>query len=244
MRIALLPLLVAMSLFTGLAISAHAHSSSNCNLPSDGTLLSISTEGESKRTPDIATLSASVLTQASSSSTAMGQNAERMSRVMAGIKTAGISDKDVQTSSVSLYPQYVYQEKLGQKLTGYQASNTINIKVRDLAKLGKVIDVLTANGVSQLNGPNFEIDQIESAYDEARFSALQKAQVQAKSYADRLGLKVRRVIDLSENRGGGTRPVRMMVARAMNAKADIDTPISPGENSVSVSLNMTFELGK
>lgn len=93
---------------------------------------------------------------------------------MAGIKAAGIPNKDVQTSSISLYPQYVYQEKLGQKLTGYQASNTINIKVRDLTKLGKIIDILTTNGVSQLNGPSFEIDQIESAYDEARLSALQK----------------------------------------------------------------------
>ncbi|HHW4683534.1 MAG TPA: SIMPL domain-containing protein, partial [Xylella sp.] len=113
---------------------------------------------------------------------------------------------------------------------------------RDLAKLGKVMDILTANGVSQLNGPNFEIDRIESAYQEARFSALQKAQAQANTYAERLGLKVRRIIDLSENRSGGARPIRMMAARAM--KADLDTPIAPGESNVNVSLNMTFELGK
>ncbi|HHW4683374.1 MAG TPA: SIMPL domain-containing protein, partial [Xylella sp.] len=89
MRIALPSLLVAMSLFTGSATSAQAHTPSNCNLPNDATLLSISTEGESKRTPDIATLSASVFTQSPSSNTAMTQNAEHMNRVMAGIKTAG-----------------------------------------------------------------------------------------------------------------------------------------------------------
>ncbi|ACA11478.1 SIMPL domain-containing protein [Xylella fastidiosa] len=242
MRIALPPVLIALSLFTGLATRAHAHDSSSCNLPNDATLLSISTEGESKRTPDTANLSASVFTKDPSSNTAMSQNAERMSRVMAGIKAAGIPNKDVQTSSISLYPQYVYQEKLGQKLTGYQASNTINIKVRDLTKLGKIIDILTTNGVSQLNGPSFEIDQIESAYDEARLSALQKAQAQAKSYADRLGLKVRRVIDISESRGGDSRPMKVMFTRAM--KDNTETPISLGENSIGVSLNIKFELGK
>ncbi|MEE7547003.1 SIMPL domain-containing protein [Xanthomonas sp. Kuri4-1] len=242
MRTTLKPLLLALTIATGTAMTAHAQTAPSYAIPSDGTLLNVSAEAEARRVPDVASLSAGVVTQAADGNTAMRQNAEQMSKVMAAIKGAGIADKDIQTSGVNLNPQYTYKDGEAPKINGYQASNTVSLKVRDITRLGKVLDALAAQGANQINGPSFEIDQPEPAYDEARLAALKKAQARAETYAKSLGLKVRRIVSISEGRGGGVRPVMMMSARA--AKAEADTPIAPGESTLSVNLDVTFELGR
>ena len=116
-----------------------------------------------------------------------------------------------------------------------------NVKVRDLSKIGKVLDIFVEVGANQINGPSFEVDKPDEAYDEARLAAIKKAQARAKTYADALGLKVRLIVSVSEGRGGGVRPV-MMMARAQSAA--MDTPVSPGETTLSVNLDVVFELGR
>ncbi len=235
--------LIAAALVTllapGLAMTASAQSSQTAN---DGTLLSIAADAQATRVPDIATLSGGVVTQAADANTAMRANADQMSRVMAAIKAAGIAERDVQTAGISLFPQYRYAENQPPTITGYQATNTVNVKVRDISRLGKVLDALVASGANQISGPNFEIDEPEAAYDEARRNALKKAQARADMYAATLGLRVRRIVSISE--GGGYNPpgpIPMMKMAAMEAR---DTPVSPGETSLSASLNVVFELGK
>ena len=235
--------LIAAALVTllapGLAMTASAQSSQTAN---DGTLLSIAADAQATRVPDIATLSGGVVTQAADANTAMRANADQMSRVMAAIKAAGIAERDVQTAGISLFPQYRYAENQPPTITGYQATNTVNVKVRDISRLGKVLDALVASGANQISGPNFEIDEPEAAYDEARRNALKKAQARADMYAATLGLRVRRIVSISE--GGGSNPpgpIPMMKMAAMEAR---DTPVSPGETSLSASLNVVFELGK
>jgi uncharacterized protein YggE len=164
--------------------------------------------------------------------------------VVAAIKAAGIADKDVQTSGISLNPQYRYAENEAPKITGYQANNTVSVKVRDIAKLGKVLDALAGVGANQINGPSFEIDNPEPVYDEARLAALKKAQGRAETYAKSLGLQVRRIVSISEG-NGGFRPVPMMAMAKMEARdASGAPPVSPGETTVSVNLDVVFELGK
>ncbi|MCD0257285.1 SIMPL domain-containing protein [Xanthomonas melonis] len=244
MRTTLKPLLLALSLAAGTAMTAHAQPAPSYALPNDGTLLNVSAEAEAKRVPDIATLSAGVVTQAADGNAAMRQNAEQMSKVMSAVKAAGIADKDVQTSGINLSPQYTYKENETPKINGYQASNTVSLKVRDIAKLGKVLDALVANGANDINGPSFSIDQPEPVYDEARTAALKKAQARADTYAKSLGLKVRRIVSISEGRsGGGARPM-MMAASMRSAKAEMDTPVAPGESTLSINLDVTFELGR
>ncbi len=242
MRTSFKPLLLALSIATGTAMTAHAQTAPSYAVPSDGTLLNVAAEAEARRVPDVASLSAGVVTQATDGNTAMRQNAEQMTKVLAAIKAAGIADRDIQTSGVNLSPEYTYQEGQTPKINSYRASNTVSLKVRDIARLGKVLDALAAQGANQINGPSFEIDQPEPAYDEARIAALKKAQARAETYARSLGLKVRRVVSISEGRSGGVRPVMMMAARA--AKAEADTPIAAGESTLSVNLDVTFELGK
>ncbi|MBB3802673.1 hypothetical protein FHR53_001940 [Xanthomonas arboricola] len=244
MRTTLKPLLLALSIAAGTTMTAHAQTAPSYTIPNDGTLLNVSAEAEAKRVPDIAMLSAGVVTQSADGNAAMRQNAEQMSKVMSAVKAAGIADKDVQTSGINLSPQYTYKENEAPKINGYQASNTVSLKVRDIAKLGKVLDALVAHGANDINGPSFSIDQPEPVYDEARVAALKKAQTRAETYAKSLGLKVRRIVSISEGRsGGGVRPM-MMAASMRSAKAEMDTPVAPGESTLSINLDVTFELGR
>ena len=231
-------LLAAIALSAPLAAGAQAVPA----VPADATLLSVSSQAEARRAPDIATISAGVVTQAADGNTAMRQNAEQMTRVLAAVKAAGVADKDVQTSGINLNPQYRYAENQPPAITGYQASNTVTVKLRDVAKMGKVLDALVASGANQINGPSFGIDDPEPLYDQARVDALKQAQKRADTYAKALGLRVRRIVSIGE--GGGGMPVPMPRMATMKAEAYDSTPVAAGESSVSVQLDVVFELGR
>lgn len=209
---------------------------------SDGTLLSVSSRAEARKAPEIATFSAGVVTQAADGNAALRQNAEQMNRVLAAIKAAGVADKDVQTSGISLNPQYRYEENQPPRITGYQASNTVNVKLREVAKMGKVLDALVASGANQVNGPSFGIDDPEPLYDRARLDALKAARARAETYAGALGVRVRRIVSISE--GGAAMPSPMPRMAMMKAEAYDSTPVAAGESSVSVNLDVVFELGR
>ena len=243
-RTALAPLLLSLSLALGVSMTANAQTVPAV-VASDATLLNVSAQAEARRVPDVATLSAGVVTQAADGNTAMRDNAVQMDKVMAAIKAAGIAERDIQTSGINLSPQYRYAENEPPKITGYQANNTVSLKVRDISKLGKVLDSLAAQGANQINGPSFEIDQPEPVYDEARLAALKKSQVRAETYAKALGLRVRRIVSISEGSQGGFRPMPMMAMAAGRAnKMEMDTAVSPGETAISVNLDVVFELGR
>ncbi|WP_213437786.1 MULTISPECIES: SIMPL domain-containing protein [Lysobacteraceae] len=243
MRPLLSPLVLAIALASGTAMTAHAQTAApGYAIPADGTLLNVSAQAESKRVPDVATVSAGVVTQAADANAAMRANAVQMDKVMAAIRAAGIAERDIQTAGISIQPQYRYAENQPPVITGYQASNTVNLKVRDIGKLGKVLDALVANGANQVNGPNFEVDQPEPAYDEARIAALHKAQARAETYAKAMGLRVRRIVSISEGGGFPQPPMPMMAMRAQSMAKD--TAVSPGETTLSVSLDVVFELGR
>ena len=202
----------------------------------------LSAQAEAHRVPDVATVSAGVVTQAADANAAMRANAAQMDKVMASIRAAGIAERDIQTSGINLNPQYRYAENQPPAITGYQASNTVSLKVRDIGKLGKVLDALVASGANQVNGPGFEIDKPEAAYDEARRAALEKAQARAQMYAKALGLKVRRIVSIDE--GGGFQPPMPMMAMAARAEKAYDTAVSPGETTLGASIDVVFELGR
>ncbi|MBB1060988.1 SIMPL domain-containing protein [Marilutibacter spongiae] len=235
------PLLLATALAFGTLPTMTAHAQSSTQASPDGTLLSVSALGEVSQAPDIARLSTGVVTQAADANAAMRANAEQMSRVVAALKGAGIAERDIQTSGVNLYPQYRHDDGSAPTITGYQASNTVNVTVRDLGKLGPVMDTLVDAGANQVNGPSFDIDDKTAALDEARRKAVEQARARAAMYAKTLGLRVRRIVSISEG-GDIARPMPMM-AMARAEKSSFDTPISPGENTLSVNLDIVFELG-
>lgn len=211
-------------------------------LPGDGTLLQVSAHGETHRVPDVADISAGVVTQNINANVAMKANAQRMSAVIAALKQAGVAERDIQTSSISLQPQYNYANNQAPKITGYQASNTVNVRLRELGKSGDVLDALVNQGANQINGPTFTLDKPDAAMDEARSEAVKNAQARANLYAAATGLKVRRIVSLSES-GEMQPPPRPMLMMARAAK-DESTPVAAGENTIGVDLNVLYELGR
>ena len=245
------PMILAIALatgacFLGAAMTACAQSQTTPGyaIPSDGTLLSVSASADAKRVPDIATISTGVVTQAADANAAMRANAAQMDKVMAAIRAAGISERDIQTSGINLNPNYKYVENAPPTIVGYQASNTVNVKVRDLSRLGKVLDTFVEVGANQINGPSFEVDKPDEAYDEARIAAIKKAQARAQTYADALGLKVRRIVSISEGGASFPRPMPMVRAMAADAGFAKETSVSPGESTLSANIEVVFELGR
>ena len=148
-----------------------------------GTKLELQARGESRVIPDIAIVSAGVVTQAPDAASAMRDNAARMARVMAALKKAGLAEKDIQTQSVSLSPQYRYANNEVPVITGYQANNTVSVRFRDIGKSGAVLDILVKEGANQINGPTLTIDDPQAAQDAARLSAIKTLQTRAALYA-------------------------------------------------------------
>lgn len=232
---------IALPIF--LALSGATSAQAPAPIPTDGTLLQVSAHAEAHRVPDVATISAGVVTQAADANAAMRANAQQMDKVMAAVRAAGIAERDIQTSGINVSPQYRYADNQPPAITGYQASNTVNLKVRDIGRLGKALDALVASGANQVNGPSFEVDQPEAAYDEARRAALATAQARAAMYAKALGLRVRRIVSIGE--GGGARPpVPMPVMAMARAEKAADTSVSPGETTLGADLDVVFELGR
>jgi uncharacterized protein len=222
-----------------LAVATPALAAEITTTPVAGTLLDITAQGTVSRAPDVAVVGAGVVTQAGKAGAAMTANAQRMSATIAALKSAGIADRDIQTQSISLQPQYRYVENQTPVLTGYQASNRVSVKLRDLARAGAVIDALVSAGANQIDGPNLMVDKPETALDEARAKALTAARARAELYAKGAGLTVRRIVRIAESESYQP-PVRPM-AMAMRMEKS-DTPIAAGEQDLSVSLSVTFEL--
>lgn len=211
----------------------------------EGTLLNVSATAETTRVPDIATLSTGVVTENPDAKVALQSNSEKMNQVMAAIRKAGIADKDVRTSGINISPQYQYKENQAPRITGYQASNRVQIKVRDISKLSDVLTALVSSGSNDISGPNFEIDKPEEAYDEARQKALKQAQQRADMYAKALGLRVKRIVSINED-GGRAMPMPVMgMRKAMAMDASMESaPVSPGESTLTANLNIVFELDR
>ena len=207
--------------------------------PLAGTRLDLIVEGTSTRVPDVAEIGAGVVTQAADASTAMADNAQRMTAVIAALKRAGVADRDIRTASLSLSPQYRYDNDKPPVLTGYQANNRVSVRFRDIARVGKIVDELVAQGANQLDGPNLVVDQPDAALDEARNSAVAKARARAELYARASGPHVKRIVAISEGQGEVVRPPMPMM---MRAQAKADTPVAAGEQVLSVTLTVTFEL--
>src|SRR3954447_11086063 len=164
-----------------------------------GTRLDVAATGEVTRVPDIAIISTGVVTRSTTAGSAIQQAATRMARLRAALKAAGVEDRDIQTSHLNLSPEYRYETNQSPKLTGYSASNNLSVRFRDIASAGKIIDAVVAEGANQINGPTLTIDKPESALDEARAKAVAIGRARADLYARSLGLRVVRVVSVSES---------------------------------------------
>lgn len=207
--------------------------------PLAGTRLDVVATGEVERVPDIVRINAGVMTQAPTASEAIRQNAAQMQAVRAALRSAGVAERDIQTSAINLHPDWRHVENRTPELIGYRAHNQVSVRFRDIANAGRILDALVAAGANQIDGPMFMIERPEEALDEARTEALANARARAELYARSLGMRVVRILSVSEA-GIGHMPPRPMVIR--EAAAQSATQIVPGEQTLATSLTVSFEL--
>lgn len=213
------------------------------------TLLTVMAEGNSTRQPDMAIFNAGVTTQGQTASAALAENSTKMSQVFASLKRAGIAEKDIQTSNLSVNPIYSqpkrspdgsYDEHT-QRIVGYQVNNSVSVRQRKLDDYGKVIDALVSSGANQVNGPSFTLSEPRAAQDEARTEAIKAARERAALYAKAAGLRVAGIVSISE--AGGYAPEIMVTAskRMMDAAAPAP-PVATGELEITSRVSVQFEL--
>lgn len=208
----------------------------------DMTTIDVSADSQIKAVPDVVLISAGVMTNAPTAAAALQQNAEAMASVQAALKTAGIAEKDIQTSGLNLNAQYAYADNQAPRVTGYQAVNNVNLTLRDIKGAGKVIDALVAEGANQVNGPTFSVENPDMVLDKARTDAAKKALLRAQTYAAAMGMKVKRLVTMSEQTmmDQGPRPM-MMKAMAMDSGA-ASTSVAPGQVNLGITVNAKYEL--
>ncbi len=235
------PLILAMAF--GLATPALA-ADGNTVAPGN-TLLSLNADGHSTRVPDIAMFNAGVSNSGKTAAEALAANALAMNQVVAALKRAGIEGRDIQTSNLALNPVYANNTNGGRpKVVGYQVSNAVSVRERKVTEMGKVIDALVEAGANDINGPSFGLDSPDAALDEARGQAMKAARARAALYAQAAGLKVVRIMTISESGGYAPRPQPMLMARmAMADAAPAPAPVEAGEVGMQISISVVFELG-
>jgi uncharacterized protein YggE len=209
--------------------------------PTPGTLLTVSAEGKVEGRPDMATINLGVTTEGQTAQAALQENARRMTALTAALRRAGIAERDIQTSNVSVYPQQQYREGQQPLITGYQANNSVTAKVRNIDNTGRVIDAAIAAGGNTVNGVSFSYADPDAQLDAARRDAITEARRRADLYASALNMRVVRVVQVVEG-GGYSPPMPVPMLQRMEAAQDASTPIAPGQIETTAQVSVTFEL--
>lgn len=229
------------ALLVPLSVSAQQQASPAAPVLLDATLLDVVAEGRSTRVPDLATIRSGVVTQGATAQAALSENAQRMDRVIAALKRAGVADRDIQTATIQLNPQYRYGENVPPTITGYQATNSVSVRFRDVARSGAILDALVREGANQIDGPNLAVEAMDAAMDEARTDAIRRARARAELYAKAAGLRVERILVIAE--GSAPMPPQPMPVMAMRAEmAAKDSQVLPGEQEINATLTVRFLL--
>jgi uncharacterized protein YggE len=210
--------------------------------------ISVSGEGEAAAAPDMALISLTVLREADTARVALDANTKAMAEVLTAMKAAGIAEKDLQTSGFSIQPRYVYPDantnpNESPKISGYGVINTLGVRIRDLSKVGEILDQSVTLGVNQGGEIQFVRDDSTMVMEEARKKAVENALAKAKTITSAAGVGLGRILDMSEQ-SFQPGPIPMMRAEmAMAKSADaVAVPIATGENSYRVTVNVTFEI--
>lgn len=220
--------------------------------------ISVSGDGEVFAAPDIANISFTVREEAKKVSDAQDKVTAKVKTALASVRKLGVADKDIKTQNYSSYPKYEWQEAtvscMGlncppprpgkQVIVGYEVSQSVTVKVRNLESVNALVDALGAAGVTDMQGPNFAIDKEDDLKAEARKQAIDKARAKAETLARDLGVSLVRVVSFSE---GGDYPIyaRTMMITAGAEKADSSAPmpeLPQGEEKITSSVTVTYEI--
>ncbi len=197
--------------------------------------------------PDMAMVSTGVVNEAKTAREALNANTAAMTNIVEWLKDNGIEDRDIQTSGFAVQPRYTYpaQQSSGERqpprITGYTVSNLVTIRVRDIAKLGGILDQVVSEGSNQINGVSFTFSEPEKLLDMARANAMADAIRKAGIYTDAAEIGIGRITSISESGGYQPQP-QIRMQRAEMAMSDAPVPMEAGEQTLSVQVNVTWEL--
>ena len=194
-------------------------------------------EGVANVLPDLAVIEAGVTTQGKTARAASETNSTAMTKVLAALKAAGIPERDMQTARFSIRPVHDQRRDGDNRITGFQASNQISVKVRALAKLAPVLDQLIAAGANDISGIHFTVSQRSMLLDKARADAVADARRKAEILSKAAGVRLGQAVHIAE--GGLSVPMERMTLRAAPAAS---VPVAVGEQTLQIHVSVTFEL--
>lgn len=216
-------------------------------------LITVSGEGKLTVVPDIARAAFSVVSEGKDPKNLENDNAAKVNGAIDFVKKLGIDDKDVKTSNYNLYPVYDYgvisplDSKRNPFIVGYRLTQTVEVKIRDLAKIGDVLGGLPGLGVNEINFYGFDVDEPEKYLTEAREKAFDQAHEKAKTMAALNNVRLKRVVTFSE---GGSGIPRVFIAGledyGKGGAGPVPAPapeIEPGSQEITVNVSVTYELG-
>ena len=202
-------------------------------------LVTVTGEATVETVPDMATISLGVTTMGDTAAAAMAANTSALTAVMARLKAAGIDDRDLQTSNLSLNPNWTSDGNGGSKISGYMASNQLSVRVRALDSLGGVLDAVISDGANTLNGISFDVSAPRPEQDAARKAAVEDARARATLLVEAAGGKLGKIVSITEGTGfSGPMPM----FRADAAAAPV--PISAGQIGMTSSVTISFEIAE
>ncbi|MDB5660568.1 MAG: hypothetical protein JWS10_3183 [Cypionkella sp.] len=201
-------------------------------------VITVTGEATVQVTPDMATISLGVTTDGASAAEAMAANSKALQAVIDRLKSAGIEDRDLQTSNLSLNPNWIgYDSGQTPKIAGYVASNMLSVRVRALDTLGSVLDASITDGANALNGITFDLAAPRPAQDEARKAAIADAKARAELLTSAAGVKLGKIESITESAGYGA-PTPMF----RDEKAAAAVPVASGQIGMSAAVTITYEI--
>lgn len=209
--------------------------------------ISVSATGTSSIAPDMAILNLAVLRQAKTAREALNANSEAMAQVLNAMKDAGVEERDLQTSNFNITPQYKYsrRSKTGEQappvIVGYNVSNSLTVRIRKLDDLGTILDQSVSLGVNNGGNVQFTNSNSDAPVEEARKNAMQRAIAKAKILTKEAGVNLGKIVLISEQNRGRPRPKAFARTARLESASDA-VPIASGENSYSVTVNVTWDI--
>lgn len=209
----------------------------------DAAKLTVTGEGATEIAPDMATLSVGITTTGETAAEALSANSTSLEAVLTRLKEAGVEAKDLQTSNLSVTPNWSGYDSSssGQQITGYTAMNIVTVKLRKLDGLGAVLDAAVQDGANTLNGLTFGLQNPRPAMDAAREAAVADAKAKAELYAAAAGLKLGKIDEITETQGYGVGPAPMYKDAAPSAAA---VPVEAGQLSMQATVTVIYELAE
>lgn len=202
--------------------------------------VTVSATGSASADPDHVAISTGIMTDGDTARDAMTKNTALMTKLIEGLKGAGITAKDIQTTAVNVNPRYNNpRDGKPPSVIGYQVTNQVRILARDIKKFGEVLDLSISLGANQMHGISFEVSNAEVLKDEARKQAMANARRRAELYAQAAGASLGEVLTISEQViSAGPRP---QVAARMSMQAEA-VPVEPGTQKLEVQVHVMWAL--